>query len=58
MPAVSKAQQAAMSIAEHDPGKLRKKNRGLLQMSHQQLHDFAATPTANLPKKRTGLLKK
>lgn len=50
MPAKSKAQQAAMAIAEHSPGKLNPENRGLLKMSHSQLHDFAATPTKNLPK--------
>jgi hypothetical protein len=41
MPSVSKAQQTAMQIAEHTPGKLYSRNRGLLKMSHQQLHDFA-----------------
>lgn len=49
MPAVSKAQQQAMAIAEHAPEKLNSENRGLLKMSHQQLHDFAATPRKNLP---------
>ena len=51
MPAVSRAQQEAMAIAEHDPQKLNKKNRGLLSMSHSQLHDFAATPRSGLPEK-------
>ncbi len=51
MPAVSKAQQAAMAIAEHNPSKLNPANRGLLKMSHSQLHDFAATPTKGLPKR-------
>lgn len=32
-----------MAIAEHHPDKLHAKNRGVLKMSHQQLHDFAAT---------------
>ena len=32
-----------MAIAEHAPGKLYKKNRGVLKMSHKQLHDFAST---------------
>lgn len=48
MPATSKAQQRFMAICEHDPvhayGKCPK-------MSHQQLHDFAATPTKNLPQR-------
>lgn len=50
MPAKSRAQQAAMAIAEHSPSKLRPENRGLLSMSQEQLHDFAATPTKGLPK--------
>lgn len=43
MPAVSRKQQIAMAIAEHEPEKLYAKNKGLLSMSHQQLHDFAST---------------
>ena len=57
MPAVSKKQQEAMTIAEHDPSKLYGRNQGLLGMSHQQLHDFAATPRAGLPKKAGPLTK-
>lgn len=49
MPAVSQKQQIAMAIAEHNPKKLFKRNRGLLGMNHQQLHDFAATPRKGLP---------
>lgn len=49
MPAKSRAQQEAMAIAEHAPGTLDRKNRGLLKMSHTQLHDFAATPRKGLP---------
>ena len=48
MPARSKAQQEVMAIAEHNPSKLYAKNRGLLKMSHQQLHDFAATSRKHL----------
>ena len=51
MPAVSQKQQMAMAIAEHEPSKLNSKNKGLLKMSHQQLHDFASTPRKGLPKK-------
>lgn len=51
MPATSKAQQQTMAIAEHEPSKLYSKNRGLLKMSKSQLHDFAATPTKDLPKR-------
>ena len=57
MPAVSQAQQKAMAIAEHDPGKLKSRNKGLLRMSHDQLHDFASTPREGLPKKSRGLVK-
>lgn len=49
MPAKSKAQQEAMAIAEHSPEKLSSKNKGLLKMSHSQLHDFAATKRKGLP---------
>lgn len=51
MPSVSKKQREAMAIAEHHPGQLYGRNRGLLKMSHQQLHDFAATPEKGLPQK-------
>ena len=49
MPAVSQAQQRAFAIAEHAPEKLHVKNRGLLKLSHRQLHDFAATKRSSLP---------
>jgi hypothetical protein len=53
MPSVSKAQQQAMAIAEHEPSKLNAANKGLLKMSHKQLHDFAATPRKGLPSYKT-----
>lgn len=46
MPAVSRAQQQYMAIAEHDPSKLKGKRPNMTQ---KQLHDFAATPTQSLP---------
>jgi hypothetical protein len=49
MPATSQKQQIAMAIAEHAPSKLNPANRGMLKMSHSQLHDFAATPRKSLP---------
>ena len=49
MPAVSRKQQIVMAIGEHDPSKLYARNRGVTKMSHQQLHDFAATPRNSLP---------
>jgi hypothetical protein len=49
MPAKSVAQRRLMAIAEHAPSKLNKKNKGVLRMSHQQLHEFADTKESNLP---------
>ncbi len=49
MPSTSRAQQQAMAIAEHNPGELYGRNRGMLDMTHNQLHDFAATSTKGLP---------
>lgn len=40
-----------MAIAEHAPSKLKKRNRGLLKMSHEQLHDFASTPESGMPER-------
>lgn len=51
MPSVSAAQQIAMAIAEHNPKKLFKRNRGLLKMKKSQLHDFATTKRSELPYK-------
>lgn len=52
MPALSIRQRQAMAIAEHDPDKLKPRNKGLLKMTHEQLHDFAATSEAGLPEKK------
>lgn len=57
MPAVSIKQRRAMAIAEHHPEKLHAANKGLLGMSHEQLHDFAATPERRLPERATSLRK-
>jgi hypothetical protein len=51
MPAVSKKQRRAASIAEHHPEKLYERNKGLLEMSKKQLHDFASTEEKGLPEK-------
>ena len=51
MPATSKAQRRAMAIAEHHPGELYKRNRGMAKMSKAELHKFAATKEAGLPKR-------
>ena len=50
MPAESQAQQRLMAMAEHNPGKVSKKNKTVLKMSGQQLHEYAATPRKGLPK--------
>ena len=49
MPSTSRAQQVVMALAEHSPEKLYARNKGAAEMTHQQLHDFAATPTKHLP---------
>jgi hypothetical protein len=46
MPAKSEKQRKLMAIAEHHPEQLNTENRGVLKMSHQQLHDFASTKGA------------
>lgn len=46
MPSVSRAQQAKMAICEHDPAHAKGE---CPDMTRQQLHDFAATPTHDLP---------
>lgn len=51
MPAKSKKQQQVMAIAEHEPSKLYKRNKGLKKMSKSQLHDYASTKTKSLPTK-------
>ena len=40
-----------MAIAEHEPSKVSKKNRGVLKLSGKQLHDFASTK-GKLPKRK------
>jgi hypothetical protein len=55
MPATSKAQQQVMAIAEHEPGKLYKKNRGLLKMGKAKLSEFASTPRKGLPERKKPL---
>jgi hypothetical protein len=49
MPAVSKKQRRAMAIAEHNPGELYAKNKGLAKMSKSELHKFASTSEKGLP---------
>jgi len=42
VPAKTEKQRKMMAIAEHQPSKLYKRNRGVLKMSHKQLHEFAS----------------
>ena len=56
MPSVSKVQRKVMAIAEHDPGKLNPANRGLLSMSHKQLHEFADTKETDLPEHKGSMI--
>jgi hypothetical protein len=49
MPARSVKQRQAMAIAEHSPSKLYGRNRGLLSMSKDKLHDYASTSEKGLP---------
>ena len=51
MPAVSRNQQVAAAIAEHHPDKLYKRNRGLLEMEHDDLHEYASTKRRRLPQR-------
>ena len=46
----SKKQRIAAAIAEHHPEKLKKRNRGMLKMTQEELHDFASGP---VKKRRT-----
>jgi hypothetical protein len=55
VPATSKAQQRLFAIAEHNPGALYSKNKGLASLGHKTLHDFAATKTKGLPQYAGGL---
>ena len=52
MPAKSKSMRRAMAIAEHEPEKLYKRNKGMKKMSKSALHDFASTKEKGLPKKK------
>ena len=51
MPSVSRNERITAAIAEHHPEQLNPENRGMLKMSKQQLHDYAATPEKGLSKR-------
>ena len=52
MPSVSKAQQHFMAGWEHNPDQMRGSKP---DMTHQQFHDFAATPTRGLPERKMAM---
>ncbi len=52
MPATSKAQRQAAGIAEHEPSKLFKRNRGLLSMKRKDLRHFSTTRERGLPERK------
>ena len=43
MPSVSESQRITAAIAKHHPGKLYKRNRGMLSMSQEDLGEFASS---------------
>lgn len=47
----------ASAIAEHHPEELFARNKSLLDMTHEQLHDFSDTPEAGLPEHKGSLRK-
>lgn len=53
MPAESKAQRIASAIAKHHPEDLYERNRGLLNMTQEQLGHYASTPEKGLPQKKS-----
>lgn len=57
MPAKSIKSRKMFAIAEHHPDELYARNRGVLDMSHEQLHDFASTSEKGLPEKKSGFRK-
>ena len=52
MPAKSKKQRRAMSIAKHKPSKLYKRNKAMLKMTKAKLHEYAKTKEKGLPRKK------
>lgn len=52
LPSHSQAQQRLFAIAEHEPGKLFSKNRGLAKLPKKTLHDFASTKRKGLPARK------
>lgn len=51
-PAVSSKQRKLMGLAEHNPSAVYKKNKSVLSMSKNSLHDFASTKGLKDKKKK------
>jgi len=51
MPAKSKNQRVAAAIALNNPSKLYKRNKGMKDMSKEDLEDFAKKPKGKAKKK-------
>lgn len=49
MPSQTEKQRRMMAIAEHEPQKLYKRNRGVLSMTKKQLHEFASSTKSSPP---------
>lgn len=58
MPALSVKQRRLMGLAEHNPGAVNPQNRDVLEMTHDQIHDFASTPDTDLPVQSSGKSKR
>ncbi len=61
MPAKSKAFRRLVALAEHHPEEVSEKNKGVLSMKPDDMHEFASTPEEGLPmhaKKFKGLMGK
>jgi hypothetical protein len=50
MPAKSVAQRRLMAMAEHHPEMINEKNRGVIEMGKEKLHEYASTTEKGLPK--------
>ena len=58
MPAESKAQHRLIGLAMHNPGKVSRKNRGILSMSRDDMEDYASTKEKGMPMHKRSLMMK
>jgi hypothetical protein len=52
----SEKQRVAAAIAEHEPGKLFDRNKGMLKMSHGEMHDLASGPVKKPKRVKSALV--